>query len=53
MKKTIGDCTTCGRLVCMAGSGRLAKCKHYVSGDILQRALRDEPVNERAIRGMA
>ena len=53
MKTSIGDCDTCGRFMCMAGSGRLARCKYYVSKEIMARTYRDEPANVRAIRGMA
>ena len=48
------NCTQCGRLVCaMRNTPQAIRCREFVSMEIMARALRDTPPNERRIRGLA
>ncbi len=47
-------CDECGRISSCPCNGNLSVtgCRNFVSHDIYARTLRDEPVNEKKIRGI-
>jgi hypothetical protein len=48
------SCDTCGKLLCKLKNAHahIQGCKDHVDMDIAARAYRDEPENEKRIRGM-
>jgi hypothetical protein len=44
-------CDSCGKLVCRLKNARIQGCRDHIPMDIAARAHRDEPANERHIRG--
>jgi len=46
-------CDTCGKLVCRLKNACIQGCRDHVDMDIAARAHRDEPENERKIRGFS
>ena len=44
-------CDVCGRLVCRNRSSAIIRCNEFVSMELMQRTMRDEPPNERILRG--
>lgn len=46
-------CDSCGKLVCRLKNERIQGCRDHISMDIAARAHRDEPENERHIRGFS
>jgi hypothetical protein len=47
------SCDTCGKMVCRLKTANIRGCKDHVDMDIAARAYRDEPANERKIRGLS